>query len=51
MTIVEEVEFTGTTIRAETIQNEDVVSILPRDKRVKAFFEVKKPIFKWRKSK
>ena len=43
MTIGEEVEFTETTIRAETQENEDVVSILPQDKRIKAFFELKKP--------
>ena len=43
MTIGEEVEFAGTTIRAETVENQDVVSILPRDKRIKAFFELKKP--------
>ena len=42
MVIVEEVEFAGTMIRAETVQNEDVVSILPRDKRVKAFVDLKK---------
>ena len=35
MTIGEEVEFAGTPIRAETVKNEDVVSILPRDKRLK----------------
>ena len=38
-----EVEFAGTTIRAETVQNDDVVNILPRDKRIKAFIELKKP--------
>ena len=43
MTIGEEVEFAGTTIRAETVKNEDTVSIIPRDKRIKAFFELKKP--------
>ena len=41
MTIGEEVEFGGTVIRAETVENEDVVSILPLDKRVKAFFDYK----------
>ena len=42
MVISEEVEFAGTAIRAETVENEDVVSILPRDKRVKAFMDLKK---------
>ena len=42
MTIEDEVEFAGAKIRAETVENEDVVSILPRDKRVKAFFALKK---------
>ena len=43
MVISEEVEFPGTAIRAETIQDDDVVNILPRDKRIKAFMELKKP--------
>ena len=43
MVIGEEVEFAGTMIRAETVQNDDVVNILPRDKRIKAFMELKKP--------
>ena len=43
MVIGEEVEFAGTAIRAETVENEDVVSILPRGKRVKAFMDLKKP--------
>ena len=43
MVIGEEVEFAGTVIRAKTVENEDVVSILPRDKRVKAFLDLKKP--------
>ena len=43
MVISEEVELAGTMIRAKMVQNEDVVSILPRDKRVKAFMELKKP--------
>ena len=43
ITIGEEVESVGTTIRAETVKNEDIVSILPLDKRIKAFFELKKP--------
>ena len=43
MVIGEEVEFAGTMIRAETVQNDDVVNILPRDERIKAFMELKKP--------
>ena len=43
MVISEEVEFAGTVVRAETVKNEEVVSILPRDKRVKAFMDLKKP--------
>ena len=31
MTIEEEVEFAGTTVRAEKVKNEDIVSILPHD--------------------
>ena len=42
MNIGEEAEFAGTLIRADTVENEDVVSILPRDKRIKAFFDLKK---------
>ena len=42
MNIGEEVEFAGTVIRADTIENEDVVSILPMDKTIKAFFDLKK---------
>ena len=42
MVISEEVEFAGTAIRAEMVENDDVVSILPRDKRVKAFMDLKK---------
>ena len=37
MVIGEEVEIAGTTIKAETRKNEDDVSLLPRDKRLKAF--------------
>ena len=43
MNIGEDVEFAGTVIRADTVKNEEVVSILPRDKRIKAFFDLKKP--------
>ena len=43
MVISEEVEFAGTAIRAEKIQDDDVVNILPREKRIQAFMELKKP--------
>ena len=43
MTIGEEVYFASTTTKADTVENEDVESILPRTKRIKAFFELKKP--------
>ena len=43
MVIGEEVEFGGTAIKAETVESENVVSILPRDKLVKAYMDLKKP--------
>ena len=43
MVISEEVKFAGTAIRAEKIHDNDVVHILPREKRVQAFMELKKP--------
>ena len=43
MVISEEVEFARTAIRAEKIHDNDVVHILPREKRVQAFMELKKP--------
>ena len=43
MNIGEEVEFAGTVIRVDTVENEEVVRILPRDKRIKALFDLKKP--------
>ena len=42
MNIGEEVEFAGTAIRADTVENEEVVSILPKDKRIKAIFDLQK---------
>ena len=42
MVISEEVEFAGTAIRAEKKNDNDVVHILPREKRVQAFMELKK---------
>ena len=41
--ISEEVEFAGTAIRAEKKHDNDVVHILPMEKRVQAFMELKKP--------
>ena len=43
MVISEEVEFAGTAIRAEKKNDNEVVHILPREKRVQAFMELKKP--------
>ena len=43
MVISEEVEFAGSAIRAEKKNDNDVVHILPREKRVQSFFELKKP--------
>merc|ERR1712215_121852 len=37
MVISEEVEFAGTVVKAATVENEDIVVIQPRDKRIKAF--------------
>ena len=42
MVISEEVEFAGTAIRAEKVHDNDVVNILPREKQVQAFMELKK---------
>ena len=46
MVISEEVEFAGTVVKAETVQNEDIVLIQPRDKRIRSFLELKKPTTK-----
>ena len=46
LVISEEVEFGGTVISAETVRNEDVIFIGPKDKRIKAFAELKKPTCK-----
>merc|ERR1711893_532428 len=40
MVISEEVEFAGTAIRAEKKHDNDVVHILPMEKRVQAFMEL-----------
>ena len=44
--ISEEVEFVGSVISAETIQQENIIFIGPKDKRIKAFSELKKPTSK-----
>ena len=43
MNIGEEVEFAGTLIKADIVENDQGDSILPRDKRIQAFFDLKKP--------
>ena len=42
MNIGEKVEFAETLIRADIVENKEVVSILPSDKRIKTFFDLKK---------
>ena len=44
--ISEEVEFGGSVISAETIQQENIIFIGPKDNRIKAFSELKKPTSK-----
>ena len=46
LVISEEVEFGGSIISAETIQKEEVIFIDPKNKRIKAFSELKKPTTK-----
>ena len=41
--ISEQVEFGGSVISAETVRNEDVVFVGPKNKRVKAFQSLKRP--------
>ena len=43
MIINEEVEFGGALIRSDIVKNEQVVSNLPKDKWIQAFFQLKKP--------
>ena len=43
LNISESVEFGGAVISSETVRNEQVVSILPKDKRIQAFHQLKKP--------
>ena len=44
--ISEEVEFGGLTLCAEKCQNEDLIFISPKNKRIKAFEELRKPRIK-----
>ena len=46
MVIGEEVEFGGSVSSAETVREENVVIISPKNKRIKAFEELKKPTSK-----
>merc|ERR1712044_143537 len=46
MVISEEVEFAGSAIRAEKKNETDVVHIVPREKKIQTFFELKKPTTK-----
>ena len=43
MTISEEVEFGGAIISSSLVKKEQVVCILPKDKRIESFFNLKKP--------
>ena len=44
--ISEEVEFGGSVISAETVKQEEIIFIGPKDKRIRAFQELKKPTSK-----
>ena len=44
--ISEEVEFGGSVISSETVEKENVIFIGPKDRRIKAFQELKKPTTK-----
>ena len=41
--ISKQVEFDGTLISSDSVKNEQVLSILPKDKRIQAFFDLEKP--------
>ena len=41
--ISEQVEFVGSTVSAEKCQNEDLIFITPKNKRIKCFEELQKP--------
>ena len=43
LTISEEVEFGGAVISSSLVKKEQVVCILPKDKRIESFFNLKKP--------
>ena len=44
--VSEEVEFGGSVISSETVEKENIIFIGPKDKRIKAFSELKKPTLK-----
>ena len=44
--VSEEVEFGGSVISSETVEKENIIFIGPKDKRIKAFSELKKPTTK-----
>ena len=43
LNISEEVEFGGAVISSKIVKEEQVVCVLPKDKRIQAFFDMKKP--------
>ena len=43
LNIPEQFELGGAVISSELVKNEHVVCVLPKDKRVQAFFDLKKP--------
>ena len=43
LNISEEVEFGGAVISSKLVKEEQVVCVLPKDKRIQAFFSIKKP--------
>ena len=43
LNISEQVEFGGAVISSELVRNEQVVCVLPKDKRIQAFVNIKKP--------
>ena len=44
--IGEQVTFGGAVISAELVKNEKVVCVLPKDQRIQAFYDMKKPLSK-----
>ena len=43
LNISEEVEFGGAVISSKLVSKEQVVCVLPKDKRIEAFYDFKKP--------